>query len=326
MGYLKDGVWSDGWYDTRRHAGEFVRPQSSFRGRVSADGASGFPAEPGRYRLYVSYACPWAHRALIFRKLKRLEAAVPVSVVEPVMSAEGWAFSAELPDDANGFRHLHQLYTAADPRYSGRVTVPVLWDTRTRTIVNNESAEIVRMLNAEFDAFAGAHDDYYPAELRKEIDAINDTVYDRVNNGVYRCGFAGSQAAYEQAFDRLFATLDELDERLGRQRYLAGSRLTEADWRLFTTLARFDAVYHGHFKCNLRRIEDYHNLSNYLRELYQVPGIAETVDMDHIKRHYYMSHEHINPSRIVPRGPALDFTRPHDRARLPAGGVTARAV
>lgn len=318
MGYLRNGVWNDGWYDTRESAGEFVRAETSFRGRVSADGAGGFPAEAGRYRLYVSYACPWAHRTLIFRKLKRLEAVVPVSVVEPVMSAEGWAFSAELPDEANGLRHLHQLYTAAQPDYSGRVTVPVLWDTRRRTIVNNESAEIIRMLNSEFGAFTNARTDYYPAGLRKEIDAINDYVYDRVNNGVYRCGFAGSQTAYGRAFDRLFAALDELDARLGRQRYLAGDRLTEADWRLFTTLVRFDAVYHGHFKCNLRRIEDYHNLSGYLRELYQVPGIAETVDMDHIKRHYYMSHEHINPSRIVPRGPALDFARPHDRARLPA--------
>jgi putative glutathione S-transferase len=285
---------------------------------VTADGSSGFPAQPGRYRLYVSYACPWAHRALIFRKLKGLESVIPVSVVEPVMSDEGWAFSAELPDDGNGFRHLHQLYTAARPGYSGRVTVPVLWDSERRTIVNNESAEIIRMLNSEFDALTPVRSDYYPAALRKEIDAVNDYVYDRVNNGVYRCGFAGSQAAYEQAFDRLFGALDELDARLGRQRYLAGDRLTEADWRLFTTLVRFDAVYHGHFKCNLRRIEDYPNLSNVLRELYQVAGIAETVDMDHIKRHYYMSHEHINPSRIVPRGPALDFTRPHDRARLAA--------
>ena len=321
MGFLKDGVWNDGWYDTRRHAGEFVRPASSFRDRVTADGSSGFPARPGRYRLYVSYACPWAHRALIFRKLKRLESVIPVSVVEPVMSAEGWAFSAELPDDGNGFRHLHQLYTAARPGYSGRVTVPVLWDSERRTIVNNESAEIIRMLNSEFDALTPVRSDYYPVALRKEIDAVNDYVYERVNNGVYRCGFAGSQAAYEQAFDRLFGALDELDARLGGQRYLAGDRLTEADWRLFTTLVRFDAVYHGHFKCNLRRIEDYPNLSNYLRELYQAPGIAETVDMDHIKRHYYMSHEHINPSRIVPKGPALDFTRSHDRARLPATGA-----
>jgi putative glutathione S-transferase len=316
MGYLNAGIWNDGWYDTRRSAGEFVRPQSTFRGRVSADGSSGFPAQPGRYRLYVSYACPWAHRTLILRKLKGLEGAIPVSVVEPVMSAEGWAFSAELPDDGNGFSHLHHVYTAAQPDYSGRVTVPVLWDAHRRTIVNNESSEIIRMLNSEFDAFTGVRTDYYPAPLRKEIDAINDYVYARVNNGVYRCGFAGSQGAYEQAFDSLFGALDELDDRLGKQRYLAGARLTEADWRLFTTLVRFDAVYCGHFKCNLRRIEDYHNLSNYLRELYQVPGVAETVDMDHIKRHYYMSHDHINPSRIVPKGPALDFARPHDRARL----------
>ncbi len=316
MGYLKDGVWNDGWYDTRESAGEFLRPDAQFRGRVTADGGSGFPSEAGRYRLYVSYACPWAHRTVIFRKLKRLEDVIPLSVVEPVMSPEGWAFSAELPDDGNGFTRLHQVYTAARPGYSGRVTVPVLWDQEQRTIVSNESSEILRMLNSEFSAFTDAREDYYPAPLRPDIDAINRYVYERINNGVYRCGFAGTQKAYEAAFDRLFEALDELESRLRRRRYLAGGQITEADWRLFTTLVRFDAVYHGHFKCNLRRIEDYPSLSNYLRELYQVPGIAETVDFDHIKRHYYGSHEHINPSRIVPKGPALDLTRPHDRSRL----------
>ncbi|HSO07919.1 MAG TPA: glutathione S-transferase family protein [Pelomicrobium sp.] len=318
MGYLDNGVWHEGWYDTAKSRGEFERPPTSFHERVTADGSSGFPAAPGRYRLYVSYACPWASRALALRKLKKLEQVIPLSVVDPVMGAQGWAFSAEFPDDANGFGHLHELYTAARPDYSGRVTVPVLWDSQRRTIVNNESAEIIRMLDSEFYAFTDVRTDYYPPALRKEIDEINDYVYERVNNGVYRCGFAGTQEAYERAFDRLFEGLDALEARLEGQRYLAGDRLTEADWRLFTTLVRFDAVYYVHFKCNLRRIEDYPNLSNYLRELYQVDGIAETVDMDHIKRHYYLSHEHINPKGIVPKGPALDFARPHDRARLAA--------
>jgi putative glutathione S-transferase len=313
MGYLLDGVWKDGWYDTARTGGEFVRPQARFRNRITADGAGGYPAEAGRYHLYVSLACPWAHRTLIFRKLKQLEEAISVSVVEPVMSAEGWAFSSECPDHVNGFSHLHQLYTRSEPHYSGRVSVPVLWDKRTGTIVNNESAEIIRMLN---DAFGTPTSDYYPAAFRREIDEVNALVYENVNNGVYRCGFAGTQAAYEAATRRLFDALDVLDQRLSRSRYLVGDRLTEADWRLFTTLVRFDAVYYGHFKCNLRRIEDYGGLSGYLRDLYQVPGIAGTVDFDHIKRHYYVSHAHINPSGIVPLGPLLDFTRPHGRERL----------
>ena len=310
MGYLLNGVWHDGWYDTRKTGGEFVRSGAAFRERISADGTSGFPAEPGRYHLYVSLACPWAHRTLIFRKLKRLEDAISVSIVEPVMSAEGWAFSEALPDHVNRFSYLHQLYTRAQPAYSGRVTVPVLWDKQNQTIVNNESAEIIRMLNAEL---ASHGPDYYPAHLRGEIDEINAFVYVNVNNGVYRCGFAGTQAAYEAAAKRLFDALDELEARLARTRYLIGSTLTEADWRLFTTLVRFDAVYHGHFKCNLRRIEDYPSLSGFLRELYQVPGIAETVSLDHIKRHYYISHSHINPTQVVPVGPLLDFTRPHER-------------
>lgn len=316
MGYLLNGVWKDGWYETASTAGEFVRPEAKFRNRITADGSSGYRAEPGRYHLYVSLACPWAHRTLIFRKLRNLEDAISVSVVEPVMSSEGWAFSAALPDHVNGFRHLYQVYTKTEPRFSGRVTVPVLWDRKRSVIVNNESAEIIRMLNSEFAAHGSIGRDYYPAEVRGEIDEINAFVYDNINNGVYRCGFAGTQAVYESAARRLFHALDTLEERLSRTRYLVGSTLTEADWRLFTTLIRFDAVYHGHFKCNLRRIEDYPSLSGYLRDLYQMPGIAETVDLDHIKRHYYMSHEHINPNRIVPLGPLLNFRRPHDRERF----------
>ena len=315
MGYLQNGLWHDGWYDTAKSGGEFVRPASALRNWITADGSSGYRAEAGRYHLYVSLACPWAHRALIFRKLKRLEDAITVSVVEPVMSAEGWAFSAALPDHVNGFSYLHQVYTRAQSAYSGRVTVPVLWDKERGQIVNNESSEIIRMFNSAFTKVAGAQDDYYPATLRARIDDINAIVYENVNNGVYRAGFAGSQAAYEAAAGRLFATLDRLEERLSRSRYLVGSALTEADWRLFTTLVRFDAVYHGHFKCNLRRIDDYPQLSGYLRELYQLPGIAETVSLDHIKRHYYASHRHINPAGIVPIGPELDFSRPHRRER-----------
>jgi putative glutathione S-transferase len=316
MGYLLDGVWKDGWYDTRATGGEFVRPQAKFRNPITADGSSGFPAEAGRYHLYVSLACPWAHRTLIFRRLKGLEEAVSVSVVEPVMSSEGWAFSDRLPDHISGFSRLHQVYTAGEPHYSGRVTVPVLWDRERRAIVNNESAEIIRFFNGEFGRIAAAGGDYYPEALRGEIDEVNGFVYERINNGVYRCGFAGTQGAYEAAARRLFDALDSLEDRLSGVRYLVRGTLTEADWRLFTTLIRFDAVYHGHFKCNLRRIEDYPNLSAYLRDLYQVPGIADTVSFDHIKRHYYMSHEHINPSRIVPLGPALDFSRLHDRGRF----------
>lgn len=316
MGYLLDGLWKDGWYDTGRTGGNFVRPQAQFRDQVTADGSSGFQATPGRYHLYVSLACPWAHRTLIFRKLKQLEGVISVSIVEPVMSSEGWAFSRGLPDHLNGYSHLHQLYTRTRPGYTGRVTVPVLWDKQTGRIINNESAEIIRMLNGEFSAPESVGRDFYPAALRADIDEVNAYVYEMVNNGVYRCGFAGTQAAYETAATRLFDALDTLDERLAQSRYLVGNTLTEADWRLFTTLLRFDAVYHGHFKCNIRRIEDYANLSGFLRDLYQTPGIADTVNFDHIKRHYYMSHEHINPTRIVPLGPQLDFTRRHDRERL----------
>ena len=314
MGYLLNGVWHEGWYETAKTAGEFVRPASAFRDRITADGSSAFRAERGRYHLYVSLACPWAHRTLVFRALKQLEDVISVSVVEPVMSSEGWAFSDALPDHLNGLSRLHEVYTRAQPAYSGRVTVPVLWDKQRETIVNNESAEIIRMLNTEFSRYVPVGHDYYPEALRAQIDEINSVVYANVNNGVYRCGFAGTQKAYEAAAKRLFDTLDMLEERLSHTRYLVGNTLTEADWRLFTTLVRFDAVYHGHFKCNRSRIEDYPNLSGYLRELYQVPGIAETVSFDHIKRHYYMSHQHINPSRIVPVGPLLDLGRAHDRA------------
>jgi putative glutathione S-transferase len=312
-GYLDKGIWKPGWYDTKKTKGEFVRTVAGFRNWITADGSSGFRAEPGRYHLYVSLACPWAHRTVIFRKLKRLQEVISLSIVDPVMHDDGWEFSDGpgcLPDSVNGFRYLREAYTGADPQYTGRVTVPVLWDRQTRSIVNNESSEIIRMLNSAFDAFTPAKTDYYLEPLRTQIDAINTVVYEGVNNGVYRCGFASSQAAYEQAFDALFAALDELDRRLGSSRYLVGGTLTEADWRLFTTLVRFDAVYYVHFKCNLRRVADYPNLSRLLRDLYGVPGVAETVNMDHIKRHYYMSHPHLNPSGIVPKGPVLDFLEP----------------
>ncbi|CAO3427920.1 glutathione S-transferase family protein [Azospirillum argentinense] len=311
MGLLIDGRWHDQWYDTKNSGGAFVRPETQFRNWVRADGSTPFQPEAGRYHLFVSLACPWAHRTLILRKLKGLEDVIGVTVVDPLMREEGWTFPE--PDPITGSTRLHEVYTKADPTYSGRVTVPVLWDRKTGTIVSNESAEIVRMLNREFDSFGDASLDFYPAELAEEIDRLNAFVYDRVNNGVYKAGFATSQEKYEQAFDALFAALDELDERLGGQRYLLGNRQTEVDWRLFTTLVRFDAVYVGHFKCNLRRIADYPNLSGYLRDLYQVPGVAETVDFHHIKRHYYASHTMINPTGVVPKGPALDLDAPHGR-------------
>jgi putative glutathione S-transferase len=319
MGRLIEGRWSDEWYDTKSTGGRFERKESAFRDAVRADGSTPFAPEAGRYHLYVSLACPWAHRTLIARKLKRLEQAISVSVVHPYMGKDGWSFAN--PDDTPGVtgdtllgkEYLHQVYTEADPRYTGRVIVPLLWDRERKTIVNNESADILRMLGSQFDAIGDASLDLYPEPLRAEIDAINDFVYPNVNNGVYRCGFATTQAAYEEAFAQLFAALDELDARLAGHRYLVGERITEADWRLFTTLVRFDPVYFGHFKCNLRRIADIPNLSGYLRELYQVPGVAETVNFEHIKRHYYQSHATINPTGIVPVGPALDLTAPHDR-------------
>ncbi len=305
-GYLERGQWRDGWYDTRATKGEFERSRSAFRQWITADGSSGFPGEAGRYHLYVSLACPWAHRTLIARVLKGLQEVVSVSVVEPVMT-QGWTFSDALPDHLHGCTHLHQLYTAADPQYTGRVTVPALWDRERRTIVSNESSEILRMFNEGFGALASNAVDLYPQALREEIDRVNAFVYEDINNGVYRCGFATEQAAYERAFGRLFTALDRVERLLGERPWLAGDRCTEADWRLFTTLARFDAVYFGHFKCNRQRIEDFANLSRHLRTLYRVPGIAPTLDIDHIKRHYYMSHAHINPTRIVPAGPRLAF-------------------
>ncbi|HMK79642.1 MAG TPA: glutathione S-transferase family protein [Xanthobacteraceae bacterium] len=322
-GMLIDGVWRTQWHDTKSSGGRFQRTEPKFRNWVTADGSAGpsgtggFPAERNRYHLYVSLACPWAHRTVIFRKLKGLEQVISMSEVEPLMGDEGWQFGPDADlDTVNGKDRLNQIYLLADPRYTGRVSVPVLWDKERRTIVNNESPEIIRMLNSAFDAFTNNRTDYYPAALRGEIDAVNELVFANVNNGVYRCGFASTQEAYEEAFLDLFGALDQLEARLSRQRYLAGNAITEADWRLFTTLVRFDAVYVGHFKCNLRRIADYPNLSNYLRDLYQVGGIAATVNMDHIKRHYYGSMRNLNPSGVVPLGPALDFEAKHDRARF----------
>ena len=325
MGMLVDGKWHDVWYSTKETGGRFQRDASRFRNWVTPDGAAGpsgedgFKAEPGRYHLYVSYACPWAHRTLILRTLKKLEDVISFSVVHHFMGENGWTFLAEAGatgDALYGSDFLHQIYTRADPAYSGRVTVPVLWDKQRQTIVSNESAEIIRMLNSAFDEWGDATRDFYPKPLRAGIDAVNELVYPAINNGVYRAGFATTQAAYEEAFDELFAALDEMELRLSRGRYLLGDRMTEADWRLFTTLVRFDPVYVGHFKCNLRRIADYPNLSNYLRDLYQTPGVAETVNMHHIKSHYYGSHATINPTRIVPKGPDLDYSAPHDRDRF----------
>ena len=325
MGLLVEGKWQDRWYDTKSTGGKFERSQAQWRDWITPDGkpapgrSRGFKAEPGCYHLYVSLACPWAHRTLIFRALKKLEGIISVSVVHPFMGADGWTFLAEdgaTGDTLYGLGFLHQIYTKADPAYSGRVTVPVLWDKKEQTIVNNESSEIIRMLNTAFNEWGDASLDFYPPALRGEIDTINALVYPAINNGVYRAGFATTQVAYEEAFHELFATLDQLEERLSKQRYLVGGQITEADWRLFTTLVRFDPVYVGHFKCNLRRIADYPNLSNYLRDLYQVPGVAGTVNLHHIKAHYYGSHATINPTRIVPVGPALDYDVPHDRDRF----------
>jgi putative glutathione S-transferase len=294
-----------------------VRQQSAFRERVTADGSSGFEAESGRYHLYVSLACPWASRAVIVRKLKGLEEAVPMTIVDPVRDDRGWRFFDDRPDPVNGFEYLSGAYELTDPSFDGRVTVPLLWDTHGSRAVNNESSEIIRMLNAEFDQWAGEPDlDLCPEPLREEIDRINERVYNEINNGVYRCGFASTQPAYEEAFITLFEALDWADDLLGERRYLLGDRITEADWRLFVTLIRFDAVYVGHFKCNQRRIADFDNLAGYLRELYQYPGIADTVDFDHIKRHYYMTHPQINPTRVVPVGPLLDLQSPPGRDHL----------
>ena len=323
MGLLVDGVWQDKWYESKN--GRFERQESPFRNWVTADGSAGprgtggFKAEAGRYHLYVSLACPWAHRTMIFRKLKGLEDLIPMSIVSPDMLEHGWTFNTDegsTGDTENGKQRLYEIYLLADPKFTGRVTVPVLWDKKTKTIVNNESSEIIRMFNSAFDGLTGNTDDYYPQALRAEIDRVNDLVYPNINNGVYRAGFATKQDAYEDAYRDLFGALDKVEDILSRQRYLAGSTITEADWRLFTTLVRFDAVYYSHFKCNQRRIGDTANLSNYLRELYQVPGVAETVDLNQIKRHYYFSQRTVNPTGIVPVGPPLDFSGKHDRARL----------
>ena len=325
MGLLVDGVWQDEQPLQRTQSGRFVRPTTRFRNFVTEDGSpgptgsGGFAAARGRYHLYVALACPWAHRTVIMRMLKGLEDVVSMSVVEPLYGPHGWRFGSgpgTVPDTVNEASELAEIYLLADPKYTGRVSVPALWDKERRTIVNNESAEIIRMLNGAFGRFTNVRTDYYPAPLRAEIDRVNDLVYENVNNGVYRAGFATAQEAYEEAFHALFGALAELERRLSRQRYLVGEAITEADWRLFPTLIRFDAVYYGHFKCNLRRIADYPNLSNYLRDLYQQPGIAALVNMDHIKRHYYGSQRHVNPTGIVPLGPQLDFAAPHDRGRF----------
>ncbi|MDQ6962167.1 MAG: glutathione S-transferase family protein [Mariprofundaceae bacterium] len=321
MGLLIKGEWHDQWYETKENDGDFVREDSIFRrwlskdGEAGVSGSAGFKAEKGRYHLYVSMACPWAHRTLIFRQLKGLEDWIDLTMVHPHMLDKGWAFAPK-PEPLHGFDHMHQVYTHAKADYTGRVVVPVLWDKKTQTIVSNESSEIIRMFNDAFNHLTGNELDFYPEALRAEIDAVNADVYEHINNGVYRCGFATSQAAYDRAFDALFAALQRMEDRLDEQRYLVGDTLTEADWRLFTTLVRFDAVYFGHFKCNFQSIADYPNLSNYLRDLYQYPDIAQTVDLDHIQQHYYYSHDTINPSRIVPKGPALYLDAAHDRDRF----------
>lgn len=323
MGLLVDGVWKDRWYDTDKHGGRFQRWTSPFRNWVTPDGApgptgvGGFKAEPGRYHLYVSYACPWAHRTLMYRALKGLEGMISVSVVHWLMRENGWTFAADkdgiVGDDLYGSDFLYQIYLKADPTFSGRVTVPVLWDRKTETIVSNESSEIIRMLNTAFDGVGAKPGDYYPEALRPEIDALNTRVYDTVNNGVYRSGFASTQEAYDEAVHPLFETLDYLEERLADSRFLIGDQPTEADWRLLPTLLRFDAVYHGHFKCNLKRLVDYPNLWAYTRDLYQTPGIAETFNAEHAKRHYYESHTKVNPTGVVPAGPVVDLNAPHSR-------------
>jgi putative glutathione S-transferase len=309
MGKLVEGIWRDEWYDTDSTGGKFVRENAGFRDWVEESGR--FAPESGRYHLYVSMACPWAHRALVMRKLKSLEEHIAVSVVQPHMLEHGWTYDP--PEPLYGFARHHQLYTRAQPDFTGRVTVPVLWDTRHETIVNNESADIMRIFNSAFNGLTGNTDDYYPQSMRKEIDRVNSRVYDDINNGVYKTGFATRQDAYTDACVTLFGGLDWVEGLLANHRYLVGERITEADWRLFTTLLRFDPVYHGHFKCNVRRIEDYPNITGYLRELYQQPGIEGTVDMEQIKQHYYFSHDTINPTRIVPLGNGLDLTLAHGR-------------
>lgn len=325
MGKLVDGQWQTDWYDTKSSGGRFIRKEPSFRNWITADGSAGpsgvggFKAEANRYHLYVSMACPWAHRTLVFRALKGLENMISVSSVNALMGENGWSFTSGadvIPDTVNGAKYVYELYTLAEADYTGRATVPILWDKSLATIVSNESPEIIRMMNSAFDLVGAKDGDYYPEGLRHEIDGLNDFIYPKVNNGVYRAGFATTQVAYQEAVTELFDALDTLELRLASRRYLTGSTVTEADWRLFTTLVRFDAVYVGHFKCDKQRIVDYPNLWGYLRDLYQQPGIAATVNIEHIRQHYYRSHEKVNPTRIVPVGPTIDFMQPHDRARI----------
>lgn len=317
LGMLVDGKWTTEWTE-RDSSGKFNRMPTQFHHWITADGSSGFKAEAERYHFYVSLACPWAHRTIIMRSLKGLQQAIGLSIVDPILSEKGWMFSdasGAIPDSVNQTSYLQEIYLKAKPDYTGRVTVPILWDKQTQTIVNNESRQIIRMLDTEFSAIAESNTDLYPKDLREQIDQTIDAIYMPINNGVYRSGFATSQAAYEEAVTELFENLDRWEQVLGLQRYLCGDRLTEADICLFTTLIRFDSVYHGHFKCNLKRIMDYPNLWNYLKDLYQHPGIKETCNLDHIKRHYYMSQTAINPNRIVPKGPLINFDEPHDRDR-----------
>ncbi|MFQ3192805.1 MAG: putative glutathione S-transferase [Paraglaciecola sp.] len=314
MGLIVNGKWVDQWYDTDKSEGQFVRQESRFRSQITSDETSDFKPEAGRYHLYVSLACPWAHRTLIFRKLKQLEAIISVSVVEAEMMENGWEFGQN-GDPLYHLSYAYQLYLKADPTYQGRVTVPILWDKKTKTIVNNESIEIIRLFNTAFNELTGNQDDYFPLALREEIETVNSRIYDTINNGVYKAGFATSQEAYNDAYSTLFDSLDWLENRLSKQRYLVGDKITEADWRLFTTLIRFDAVYHGHFKCNRQKLSEFHHISNYVNELYQVPGIKETVDLEYTKIHYYASHTTINPTQVVPLGAAQYFDNPHDRDR-----------
>ncbi len=319
MGLLIKGKWKNKWYDTRSTGGRFVRKESQFRNWVTTDGSSGYKAEPHRYHLYISLACPWAHRTTIFLKLKDLEEIISVSIVDPVMGDNGWEFtnsSDTIPDTLYGKKFLYQIYTKAKPDCSGRVTTPVLWDKKNETIVNNESSEIIRMFNSEFNEITKNSMNYYPKELQDKINQLNSIIYENVNNGVYKCGFATTQEAYDESFFKLFDTLENLENILEGNRYLTGSIITEADWRLFTTLIRFDIVYYNHFKCNLKRIEDFENLRNYLRDLYRFPGIKETVNLEHIKTHYYVSHKTINPSGIIPNGPEIDYDLPSKRLKL----------
>lgn len=318
LGMMVDGKWTTEWTE-RDKTGKFNRMPTKFRNQITADGSSGFKAEAGRYHLYISLACPWAHRTLIMRQLKGLDDAIGLSIVDPILTDNGWGFSdasGAIPDMVNHAQFLQEIYAKADEHYTGRITVPVLWDKQTQTIVNNESREIIRMFDTEFATIAKPNTDFYPQALQKTIDQTIDAIYMPINNGVYRSGFATSQAAYEEAVTQLFENLDRWEVVLSQQRYLCGNQLTEADICMFTTLLRFDAVYHGHFKCNLKRIVDYPNLWNYLKDVYQYPGIKDTCNLDHIRRHYYMSQTQVNPNRIVPKGPIINFDEPHDRARF----------